>query len=178
MLSDDGKTDENDIQMDSSGQNKDAAFEPITGQNDSHDSTKTLDVPQVDGTTDKTTDRTDRLEDNMRSIVDMQRIFQDQIQGLVSAIAPLSVMKDELASIQAEIRALDNQNRLNIPANAHRTEQFRPSQISSVQTGQPAQSGNDSIRPLGSVNNQAGQTLANSTFDYPPPSPQEGAVSN
>ncbi len=86
-------------------------------------------MPQVDETADRTTDRTDRLENNMRSIVDMQRIFQDQIQGLVSAIAPLSSMKDELASIQAEIRGLDNQNRLNIPANVHRTEQFRPSQI-------------------------------------------------
>ncbi len=134
MLSDDGKTNANDTQESSSGQDRENAFIPTTGQSDSHDSARTLDVPQVDGTADRTTDRTDRLEDNMKTIVDMQRVFQDQVQGLISAIAPLNNMRDELASIQAEIRALDNQNRPSTPVNVHRVDQSLPTQNIPVQT--------------------------------------------
>ncbi len=121
---DDEKTDSNDTQDNSSGQDKDSAFVPAAAQTDSHDSVRNLDVPQVDGTADRTADRTDRLEDNMRTLVDMQRTFQNQIQDLAVAIAPISNMTDELARIQAELRALDNRD--STPVNIHRVDQSMP----------------------------------------------------
>ena len=53
-----------------------------------------------------------------------------------------------------------------------------PTQNIPVQTGQPVQSGSDNSRTVGNVVSQQAHTLANSTFDYPPPSLQEGAVNS
>ncbi len=205
-FTDDEKTDSNDTQDNSSRQDKGSAFVPTATQTDKHDLGRNLDVPQVDGAADRTADRTDRLEDNMKRLVDMQNTVQHQIQNLTVAIAPIGNMSDELERIQADLRAMSNQNRLSTPVNAYRLDQSMPANIprntdridqsmpvirpvdridqpmstqtSSVQGRQPVQTGNDIIRSVESVNNQQTNTSPNSTLDYPPPSLREGAVNS
>ncbi len=198
---DDERIDSNENQDNSSGQNRGNAFTPIATQTDNHDLARNLDIPQVDGAADRTADRTDKLEDNMRKLTDMQKTVQDQIRNLTIAIAPINNISDELVRIQTEIRSNNSQNRPTMAANpgridqpmqtipvgniprpeqtmpviapVHRTDQPMSSQSNSTQSRQATQVEND-IRSTGSVSSQQTNTSQNNTIDYPPPSLREG----
>ncbi len=197
---DDERLDSTDIQDSDSGQTQPV---PTATQTDSHDTARNLDVPQVDGAADRTADRTDRLEDNIKKLTDMQKTVQDQIRNLAVAVAPINKISDELVRIQTEIRAnsqnrptsitsagridqptqipVGNMPRPNQPmpviAPVHRIDQSMATQSNSVQVAQATQVETDS-RSTGSVSSQQTNTSQNNTIDYPPPSLREGAINS
>ena len=204
-LTDDERLDSNDTQDSDNGQNQNDTPIPTATQTDSQHVGRNLDMPQVDGASDRTADRTDKLEDNMRQLTVMQKAVQDQIKNLTVAIAPIDHMANELVRIQAEIRANNSQNRSTVVSNPGRIDQPmqtivsgnipRPEQITPVipsvhridqpmgsqrnyaQNRQAIQTENDS-RSTGSVNSQQTNTSHNNTIDYPPPTLREVAVNS